>query len=34
LRVAGADCVAVISDLFEAPDVAARARAYGKLFQP
>ena len=34
LFAAGADCVAVISDLFEAPDVAARARAYGKLFQP
>ena len=34
LRAAGADCVAVISDLFEAPDIAARARAYGKLFQP
>lgn len=30
---AGADCVAVISDLFDAPDVAARARAYGRLFQ-
>jgi thiamine-phosphate pyrophosphorylase len=34
LRAAGADSVAVISDLFEAPDVAARARAYGKLFHP
>jgi thiamine-phosphate pyrophosphorylase len=32
LLEAGADCVAVISDLFDAPDVAARARAYGKLF--
>jgi thiamine-phosphate pyrophosphorylase len=31
---AGADALAVVSDLFEAPDVAARARAYGKLFQP
>ena len=31
---AGADCVAVISDLFDAPDIAERARAYGKLFQP
>lgn len=31
---AGADALAVISDLFEAPDVAARARAYGKLFAP
>jgi thiamine-phosphate pyrophosphorylase len=30
---AGADCVAVLSDLFDAPDVAARARAYGKLFR-
>ena len=29
---AGADCLAVISDLFDAPDIAARARAYGKLF--
>ena len=29
---AGADLVAVISDLFDAPDIAARARAYGKLF--
>ena len=33
LIAAGADCLAVISDLFDAPDVAARARAYGKLFQ-
>jgi len=32
LIAAGADALAVISDLFEAPDVAARARAYGKLF--
>jgi len=31
---AGADALAVISDLFEAPDVAGRARAYGELFQP
>lgn len=30
---AGADALAVISDLFEAPDIAAKARAYGKLFQ-
>jgi thiamine-phosphate pyrophosphorylase len=30
---AGADCVAVITDLFDAPDVAARARAYRRLFQ-
>jgi len=29
---AGADLLAVISDLFDAPDVAARAREYGKLF--
>ena len=29
---AGADCLAVISDLFDAPDVAERARSYGKLF--
>ena len=32
LLVAGADCLAVISDLFEAPDIAEKARAYGKLF--
>lgn len=32
LIAAGADAVAVISDLFDAPDVAGRARAYGKLF--
>jgi len=30
---AGADCVAVISDLFDAPDVAERARAYGRLLR-
>jgi thiamine-phosphate pyrophosphorylase len=30
---AGADCVAVITDLFSARDVAARARQYGRLFQ-
>ncbi len=29
---AGADCVAVISDLFDSPDIAARARAYARLF--
>jgi thiamine-phosphate pyrophosphorylase len=29
---AGADLLAVISDLFEAPDIAARARAYARLF--
>lgn len=34
LLAAGADALAVISDLFEASDVAARARAYGKLFAP
>ena len=30
---AGADCVAVISDLFGAPDIAARAAAYRSLFE-
>jgi thiamine-phosphate pyrophosphorylase len=30
---AGADLVAVISDLFEAPDIRARAADYGKLFR-
>lgn len=29
---AGADCVAVISDLWQAPDIAARARAFAQLF--
>lgn len=29
---AGADCVAVITDLFEAPDVAQRARDFARLF--
>jgi thiamine-phosphate pyrophosphorylase len=29
---AGADSLAVITDLFEAPDVGARARQYGRLF--
>lgn len=29
---AGADCLAVITDLFDAPDVVARARRYAKLF--
>lgn len=29
---AGADCLAVISDLFDAPDIAERTRSYGKLF--
>ena len=33
LLAAGADALAVISDLFDASDVTARARAYGKLFQ-
>ena len=33
LLAAGADCLAVISDLFDAPDVASRARAYGRLFE-
>ena len=33
LIAAGADCLAVISDLFDAPDIAARARAYGMLFR-
>jgi thiamine-phosphate pyrophosphorylase len=30
---AGADLLAVITDLFDAPDVAARARAYARLFE-
>ncbi len=29
---AGADLLAVISDLFDAPDIRQRARDYGKLF--
>jgi thiamine-phosphate pyrophosphorylase len=29
---AGADLLAVISDLFDAPDIRARARAYGRVF--
>lgn len=29
---AGADCIAVITDLFEAPDVAQRARDFAKIF--
>jgi len=33
LLAAGADSLAVISDLFEAPDIVARARAYGMLFK-
>lgn len=33
LLVAGADMLAVISDLFEAPDVASRAAAYQQLFE-
>ena len=32
LRAAGADLLAVISDVFSAPDPAARAAAYGRLF--
>ena len=33
LVAAGADLLAVISDLFESTDIQARAREYGKLFQ-
>ena len=33
LIAAGASLLAVISDLFEAPDIAARAGEYRKLFQ-
>lgn len=33
LIAAGVDLLAVISDLFEAPDIRARAAAYGKLFR-
>ncbi|MBW8904202.1 MAG: thiamine phosphate synthase [Betaproteobacteria bacterium] len=33
LIAAGADLLAVISDLFDAPDIRARARAYGELFR-
>jgi thiamine-phosphate pyrophosphorylase len=32
LVAAGADAVAVLADLFDAPDVAARARQYAKVF--
>lgn len=32
LIAAGADLLAVVSDLFDVPDIAARARAYAKLF--
>jgi thiamine-phosphate pyrophosphorylase len=32
LIAAGADLLAVISDLFDAPDVRQRARDYGRLF--
>ena len=32
LIAAGASLLAVVSDLFDAPDIAARAAAYGKLF--
>ncbi len=31
---AGADCVAVITDLFEAPDIAQRARDFASIFHP
>ena len=34
LIAAGADALAVITDLFEANDIGGRARAYGKLFAP
>lgn len=33
LIAAGADAVAVLSDLFDAPDIRARARAYTELFR-
>ena len=33
LIAAGADLLAVITDLFDAPDIAARAAQYGKLFK-
>jgi thiamine-phosphate pyrophosphorylase len=33
LLAAGADSVAVIADLFEAPDITEQARAYGMLFK-
>ena len=33
LLAAGADLLAVISDLFEAPDIASRAAAYQRLFE-
>ena len=33
LLEAGADALAVIGDLFDAPDITGRARAYGMLFQ-
>lgn len=33
LMAAGADLLAVISDLFEAPDIVSRARDYSRLFQ-
>jgi thiamine-phosphate pyrophosphorylase len=32
LLEAGADLLAVVSDLFDAPDIAARAAQYRKLF--
>ena len=33
LIAAGADLLAVISDLFDAPDIRARAADYGRLFR-
>jgi thiamine-phosphate pyrophosphorylase len=33
LVAAGADLLAVITDLFDAPDITARARGYARLFQ-
>lgn len=33
VRAAGADAVAVITDVFSAPDIGARVRDYGRLFQ-
>ena len=32
LRDAGADMVAVVTDLFEAPDIRSRAQGYQRLF--
>jgi thiamine-phosphate pyrophosphorylase len=33
LIAAGADLLAIITDLFEAPDIAARAAAYAKIWE-